>query len=193
MIYNMNELENFVSGVMDKKRFIHSIGVKDISWSLAIVHDCDMNKAVIAGIMHDYAKSLPDNIQIRECETYNLPISEYERKSPYLLHGKLGAYYSKVKFGITDEDILNAITYHTTGRPNMSTLEKIVFIADYIEPNRSSVHIPTLNHIRKLSFKDLDKAVASILSNVIRYLTDSKTLIDKTTLDAWDYYKGFIE
>lgn len=181
-------MEDWVSSLMDARRFRHALGVTDISFSLALKYSADEEKAVVAGLLHDCAKCLSDEILIAECEKYNLPISKYEKIAPYLLHSKLGAYYGKEKFQIEDEDILNAITYHTTGRPNMSTLEKIVFVADYIEPSRAV--IPNLQTIRRLSFIHLDKTVLEILQNTIRYLESTSKSIDATTLEAYNYYKN---
>lgn len=189
--YDIAKIEESVSCTMNHKRFIHTIGVRDISFSLALLNKSDEKKAVLAGLLHDCAKSLSDEALILECEKYELSISEYERRAPYLLHGKLGAYYAKNRYHIEDEDILNAINYHTTGRPNMSVLEKVVFIADYIEPGRAD--IPHLDTIRTLSFINLDKAVAAILKNTIDYLETNSKLIDTTTLDAYNYYKKYFK
>ncbi len=187
--YDIDLIEKAVSKVMNERRFIHTLGVKDMCFSLALVHECDEEKAIVAGLLHDCAKCLSDDVLLRECEKYNITISEYERKAPFLLHAKLGAYYAKVNYHVNDTDIWNAITYHTTGRPNMSTLEKIVYVADYIEPGRKSSHIPNLKEIRKLAFVDLDKTVSAILSNTINYLNSKSNVIDTTTMDAYNYYK----
>jgi len=92
-------------------------------------------------------------------------------------------------YHVNDNDICNAITYHTTGRPNMSMLEKIVYVADYIEPGRKSARIPNLNDIRRLAFVDLDKTVSEILKNTMNYLISKSNVIDTTTMDAFNYYK----
>lgn len=187
--YNIDLMEKAISKVMDKGRFIHTLGVKDMCFSLALVHGCDEEKALVAGLLHDCAKCLSDEILLQECEKYNIIISEYERKAPFLLHAKLGAYYAKITYHVNDEDIWNAIKYHTTGRPNMSLLEKIVYVADYIEPGRKSARIPNLKDIRRLAFVDLDKAVSKILENTMNYLNSKSNVIDTTTMDAFNYYK----
>ena len=192
MAYDIKKLENSVSKLMDERRFIHTLGVKDTSFAMAIVHHYDEQQALIAGLLHDIARTLPDEKLIGDCEKFGLPISLYERKSPYLLHGKLGAYYVKTNYGILDSNILSAITYHTTGKPAMNTLEKIVFVADFIEPGRSGFGIPNMKQIRELAFTNLDKAVLEILKSTITYLETKNASIDTTTLDAYQYYVTLI-
>ena len=122
------------------------------------------------------------------CEMNNLPISEVERRNPYLLHAKAGAVLAKEKYSIENEDILNAIYYHTTGRPGMSQLEKIIFIADYMEPGRKNA--PNLAYIRKMAFDDLDKTLCKILWDTLAYLKESGGEIDPSTEITWNYYSG---
>ena len=109
-----------------------------------------------------------------------------EAENPYLLHGKVGAYIARKEFDILDEDILNAITWHTTGRPDMSLLEKIIFVADYIEPSRRP--IPELNLIRQLAFTDINQAVIKILENTLKYLNEKGNPIDDMTQKTYDSY-----
>ena len=114
------------------KRFQHTLGVEFTATALAMKHDEVLLDAQIAGLLHDCAKCLSDEKLIKICVKNHLDISEVERRNPYLLHGKAGAVMAKSEFGIEDQNILNAIQYHTTGRPGMSKLEKIIYIADYI-------------------------------------------------------------
>ena len=106
---------------------------------------------------------------------------------PFLLHAKLGAYVASSKYDIKDEEILTAITYHTTGRPGMSLLEKIVYISDYIEPMRDKA--PNLPKVRKIAFEDLDECMYEILKDTLEYLEENPKEIDSTTRDAYVYYK----
>ncbi|NLJ90097.1 MAG: HD domain-containing protein [Clostridiales bacterium] len=181
-------LQNKVREKLTTQRYIHTLGVASTSFCLALRYGADYNKANIAGLLHDYAKCMSDDVLLSKCREHNLPILEVEENNPYLLHSKLGAYYAKYELNIEDEDILNAITYHTTGRPNMSLLEKIVFVADYIEPNRSEKRNHNLQRIRKLSFSDIDLAVIDILESTLAYLGDDKSKIDTRTLDTYNYY-----
>jgi predicted HD superfamily hydrolase involved in NAD metabolism len=190
MYYDIYKIQHDLLGRLDEKRFYHSLGVQGISFALALQYGYDADKANIAGLLHDVAKCLSDQDLLSECVAYSLDISEVERKNPFLLHGKLGAYYAKLNYGINDESILSAISYHTTGKPNMSLLEKIIFTADYIEPNRSPKKIPELDDIRILAFKDLDRAVLKILENTLLYLKEANKEIDTLTVDTYEYYKN---
>ena len=107
---------------------------------------------------------------------------------PFLLHAKVGSYLAKSEYHITDQDILNAILYHTTGRPGMSRLEKIVYVADYIEPSRKQA--PHLSDIRKLAFRDLDEALFRILKDTLEYLQGIGNTVDQMTQETYDFYQA---
>jgi predicted HD superfamily hydrolase involved in NAD metabolism len=190
MDYDIWDLQNKLSKIMSAKRFYHSLGVQGMSLALAIQYGYDMDKANLAGLLHDCAKDMKDEELIKECKKYNLPVSPVENRNGFLLHGKLGAYYAQHKYGVDDSEIISSINWHTTGRPDMALLEKIVFVADYIEPNRSVKRIPELNSIRTLAFQDLDTAVSEILKNTLQYLGKKGQEIDNLTVDAYKYYKN---
>lgn len=193
MEYDVFKIQHNLSQELTEKRFYHSLGVQTTSFAMAIRYNYDVDKANLAGLIHDCAKCLQDEQLLLNCVTYNIPISEVERRNPYLLHGKLGAYYAELKYGINDTDILSAITYHTTGKVDMTLLEKIIFTADFIEPGRSAKRIPNLNEIRKLAFEDLDKAVYRILDSTLHYLKEEGQEIDNLTAQAYDFYKTIIK
>lgn len=171
----------------DKKRYEHTLGVTYTAACLAMRYDIDVERAETAGLLHDCAKCLSNDKKIKLCKMQSIEINMTEAKNPFLLHAKAGAYLAEHKYGIQDEDILNAIRYHTTGRPGMSMLEKIVFIADYIEPNRT--HTSKLPALRKLAFEDLDKALLEILKHTLLYLRGSEDEIDPMTQKTYDYYE----
>lgn len=171
---------------LDSKRFEHTIGVEFTACSLAMAHGANVKNAQLAGLLHDCAKSIPDNEKILLCEKYGLPVRDVERENPGLLHAKLGSYLAEHKYGIEEPDVLSAIESHTTGKPNMNLLEKIIFVADYIEPSRKP--IPNLDEIRSIAFKDLDKAVFEILENTLLYLGTGSKAIDPLTKQTYDFY-----
>lgn len=175
-----------IKKVQSEKRFNHTLGVSYTAASLAMKYDENIESARLAGILHDCAKHVDSAKSIDLCDKYNIKISIIERENPYLLHGKVGALIAKKKFGIVDEDILNSITYHTTGRANMSLLEKIIYVADYIEPNRPD--IPNLALIRKLAFEDIDMAIIKILENTFNHLKDNNKVIDPLSKETYDFY-----
>ncbi|MCR5633461.1 MAG: bis(5'-nucleosyl)-tetraphosphatase (symmetrical) YqeK, partial [Eubacterium sp.] len=134
----------------------------------------------------DCAKCIPTEEKLKKAKKFGLPISQSEKANPDLLHGKLGAYYAKEKYGIDDEDILSAITYHTTGKPEMSMLDKIIFVADYIEPNRKMIR--DLSEIRREAYSDIDKCVIHILKNTLEYLDGGKAVVDEMTKKTYEFY-----
>ena len=142
------EIRKKLKKKLDTARYEHTLGVAYTAACLAMRYGADIQKAEVAGLLHDCAKCIPDEEKLQKCEKHHLPISDAERKNPSLLHAKLGAYYARQKYGITDEEILGAITWHTTGKPEMTLLEEIVFIADYIEPDRDRA--PNLEEILQI-------------------------------------------
>ena len=185
---SLKKLRRAMEKIQDGKRFEHTLGVEYTAAALAMRYDCDVRKAQIAGLLHDCAKCLTDEKRLSICRKHKIPITTLEKKNPFLLHAKVGAYLARNKYGIKNQDILNAICNHTTGRQNMSTLEKIVFIADYIEPGRT--HAPNLAEIRKLAFVDLDKAFLRILKDTLDYLNDTGGDIDPMTEETWKFYNN---
>ena len=182
------KLRKAMKKVQDNKRFEHTLGVAYTAAALAMRYEEDILKAQIAGLLHDCAKCLKDEKILNICKKENMSISEIERRNPYLLHAKAGAVLAKEKYNIDDEDIINAIYNHTTGRPEMSRLEKIIFIADYMEPGRKSA--PNLALIRKMAFEDLDSTLCKILQDTLAYLKKSDCEIDPATEITWNYYSG---
>lgn len=171
---------------LDKDRFEHTLGVAYTAISLAMCYDVDLKKAETAGLLHDCAKCLDNDKKLSLCEKYNIQVNPIERKNPFLLHAKLGSFLAMKKFGVRDKDIINAILNHTTGRPDMSMLEKIVFVADYIEPNRK--HAPNLTELRKLAFEDIDLTLTRILKDTLCYLHSTDGDIDPMTQKTYEYY-----
>lgn len=186
-----SELEK-IRRAMEKElsagRYIHTLGVSYTAASLAMAHGEAMEKAMTAGILHDCAKSMHGSELVAICEKAHLNVTAVERSNPTaLLHAKAGAYLAEHKYGVTDEDILNAIRYHTTGRPDMSRLEKIIYIADYIEPGRKQ--LAELGMIRRIAFQDLDWTMEKILANTLSYLRTTDGQLDDMTVKTYNYYK----
>ncbi len=155
-------MEEQLKTLLTPERFKHSLGVMETAVELAKIHGADIEKARIAGLLHDNAKNL-DNIYER-ARDLEVELDEFEMKSPPLVHAKLGAETAKCQFYITDPEILDAIAWHTIGRKGMSLLEKIVFVADLTEPGRD---FPDAKPLRELSRKSLDLAVAECVKSTI--------------------------
>lgn len=169
------------------KRFRHSLGVADTAMCLAACHGADMLKAYTAGILHDNAKYIDYDKQIKMCDDLGMGITRIERDNPYLLHAKVGAYLAGEKFGINDLSITEAIKWHTTGKPAMNKIEMIIFIADYIEPMRHTAK--NLEDIRKTAFISLEETVFKILGDTLDLLKAKGRTIDLMTKEAYEYYK----
>ena len=174
--------------VLDPKRFEHTLGVAYTASALAMCYDVDINKAQTAGLLHDCAKCMSNEKKLSICEKHHIPVNEVERKNPFLLHAKVGSYVAMKQFNIHDQDIINAILNHTTGRPGMSQLEKIIYIADYIEPGRKQA--PNLTKLRRLAFQDLDQALLQVLGDTLHYLESINSPIDPMTQKTYEYYLG---
>lgn len=183
------ELDAEMQRILPRKRYLHTVAVAHLSAAYAAARGLDPEKALLAGILHDCAKAYTDEALLAECERCSLPVTEVEQRNGFLLHAKLGAYYAQERYFITDHEILSAIRYHTTGRPGMTDYEKIVFLADYLEPFRTQPTTPALDEIRKIAFSDLDRAVFLVLENTVSYLSAKGQEMDFTTVEAYEEYK----
>lgn len=187
---DLSKIRKAMEKAQDSKRYEHTLGVAYTASSLAMCHQVDVNNALLAGMLHDCAKSMNDEKKISFCEKHNIPITDAEMKNPSLLHAKVGGFMAMNTYKVTDIDIINAILNHTTGRPEMSDLEKIIFIADYIEPGRKQA--PNLNQIRKMAFEDLDRTMVMILGDTLEYLKSTDMVIDMITQKTYDYYAQIV-
>lgn len=185
--YNLAKIQKKLRKELDEDRYRHTLGVMYISAALAMRYGADLEKAQVAGLLHDCAKCIPNEKKIKLCEKYHIPITRVENNAPFLLHSKLGAYLAKEKYGVQDEEILQAIIWHTTGKPDMTLLEEIVFLADYIEPMRWKAE--NLAEIRHMAFIDLDQAVYMTLRDTLHYLENGSGEVDEMTWSACQYYK----
>jgi len=187
------ELDAEMAKTLPRKRYLHSVAVAHLAAAYAVSLGYNPERTLIAGILHDCAKAYSDAQLVADCDSFKIPVTEVERRNGFLLHGKLGAFYARTKYYITDEEILSAISYHTTGRPGMTDLEKIVFLADYLEPFRTQPTEPDLNEIRRIAFDDIDKAVYLALKNTLRYLQECGQETDLTTAETFKEYQAKYE
>lgn len=176
---------------LNYKRFVHTLAVAGTAASLAMCYGADVEKAEMAGLLHDCAKCIDVRKMQRLCEKAGLELSPFEKNSGSLLHSKAGSVLAEEKYGFTDPDLLNAIRHHTTGRPGMSLLEKIIFVADYIEPGRCSAR--NLPEIRRMAFEDIDEALLKILYDTLVYLNSTGNPVDPMTQMTYEYYRRLDE
>ncbi len=172
---------------LDPMRYEHSLSVSFTCAALAMRYGYDIDKAELAGLMHDCAKRYTDNELIARCEKHGIPLTEDELKAPAVIHAKYGTWMAEHKFGIRDKEILSAIGCHTTGKPGMGILDKILYIADYIEPRRDKAS--NLPQMRYLAFQDLDRAMYEILAGTLEYLKKKGSSEDPMTRQAFAYFE----
>ncbi|MDX5476012.1 MAG: bis(5'-nucleosyl)-tetraphosphatase (symmetrical) YqeK [Bacillaceae bacterium] len=180
---NKEKALSIVKEALTEKRYIHTIGVMETSVKLAKKYGADEKKAETAAIFHDYAKFRPKEEMKQIIIDQNMPHDLLEHNDE-LWHAPVGAYLVEKEVGISDKEILDAIKWHTSGRINMSKLEKIVFLADYIEPGRD---FPGVEEVRSMAEVDLNKAVAQSLRNTIKFLLERNQLVYPDTLHSYNY------
>ncbi|WP_338954602.1 bis(5'-nucleosyl)-tetraphosphatase (symmetrical) YqeK [Fusobacterium nucleatum] len=168
MKYNFNELKEIVKSKMSLKRFIHTLGVVEMSEKLAKIYNANIEKCKVAALLHDICKEMNMEYIKNICKNNFInELSEEDLENNEILHGFAGAYYVKNELGINDKEILNAIKYHTVGAKDMTLLEKIVYIADAIEYGRN---YPSVVEIREETFKNLDKGILMEIEHKEEYL-----------------------
>lgn len=187
----IEELREELRLKLSPKRYEHTLSVSYICIALAMRYGYDLEKAELAGLLHDCAKRYSDEETISRCRRHGLELTEDELAAPKVIHAKLGAYMAREKYGVTDREITDAILYHTTGRCNMTLLDKIVYVADYIEPRRYEA--PGLERLRQLAFLDLDEAMVMMMKGTLDYLKEKGGHVNSVTEAAYEYYKGFRE
>ena len=178
-----------IKSVLEPNRYWHSVSVALTSAHLAEIYNCDMQKCIIAGLLHDYAKNKTYEEIISECKSLNMNLSDEDIKSKGVVHGFLSAELSRIKFGIED-DIYDAIYYHTCGKENMPLLNKIIYISDFIEPLRPFSN--RVEHIRKLAYIDIDYAIVLACEMTINHLKNTNAFIHSNSIKTLEYYKEII-
>ena len=168
MKYNFKELKEIVKSKMSLKRFTHTLGVVEMSEKLAKTYNADIEKCIVAALLHDICKEMDMEYIKNICkDNFMNELSEEDLENNEILHGFAGAYYVKNELGINDKEILSAIKYHTVGAENMTSVEKIVYIADAIEYGRN---YPSVVKIREETFKNLDRGILMEIEHKEKYL-----------------------
>lgn len=180
MGYSREQLIEAVSSQMPEKRWIHTQGVMDTAVKLAEQYGANPEKADLAAILHDVAKYWPV-LQLKEVLVENGLQGDLLEHDKQLWHAEVGAFVAQRDYGITDQEVLDAIRYHTSGRVGMTLLDKVVCLADYIEPGRD---FPGVNNIRELANHSLEGALAAGFDSTISFLISRKQIIYPLTLLA---------
>ncbi|RQD70612.1 MAG: HD domain-containing protein [Tindallia sp. MSAO_Bac2] len=177
----IDQIRQEVKNKTTQKRYQHIEGVVQSAIWLAERYGADVNSAEIAALLHDYAKNNSREYLMEYIEKHNLELDPILQHAHQLVHGKAAAKMAEEEFGVVDTDILRAIESHTTGRPGMSKLEQIIYLADFIEPGRDYAAV---SNLRKLAEENLEKAVFTALNNTMIYVLRTKKLLHPSTLEC---------
>lgn len=180
---SIEKMKQLLEQALAPKRYKHSMNVYKTALEMAESYKLPQEKIAVAALLHDCGREVPTKESVAKAESLKIAVDDIERHQPILLHAKLGVYYAKQKYGVTDGEILDGILYHTTGMAKMSVLAKIVFLADMIEPGRD---FPGVDDLRKLAFKNLDKAMLKAYSNTMLYLIEGGQLIHPHCIDGYN-------
>lgn len=162
-----SEIQAYIREKLKADRYRHSIGVMETARDLALHYGEDADKAELAGLLHDCGKQRAPLDSLHLLEAIGYVPNEVERFDPSLLHGHVGAILARERFHIEDGAILSAIACHTTGKAGMTRLDKIIYIADYIEPNREGEWVPP---IRALAYQDLDRCIIRCADSTMTFV-----------------------
>lgn len=181
---DIEQIQRKVKNNLSEKRYLHTVRVAKLAKELALTYGAQIDAVEKAALMHDYLKETPNNELKQIIETAKVPqaiLSEH----PILWHGPAVAAIAETEFGITNESIIQAVRYHTTGRPQMDLIEEIIFIADYMEPARS---FPGIEHVRHAAKESLEQAILLALTNTIIHLIKQGGSIHPMTFLAYNAY-----
>lgn len=176
----MEALEPIVISLLNPNRVRHVLGCRDTAVALAKRWSADVNDAARAGILHDITKAIDGPLQLTLCDAYGKLLDDFSKRYPRTLHALTGSMVAQRIFG-ENENVVSAIEFHTTGRTNMSLLEKIIYVADYMEPNRD---FPGVEQLRELAFTDLDAALKLGLEMTLEHLKEQGAEVSPASRDA---------
>lgn len=177
----IERIRDHLKKYQEKGRYQHTLGVVKAASSLARCYGVSEEKAKLAALLHDYAKDFTEQELKNYIDAHKIKVDQSLYETYQLLHGVVGAYIAEAKYQIEDPEILLAIRYHTTGRPNMTPLEKIIYLSDFIEENRN---YPEVQRLRELAYKNLDRAMLQGFNNTIKYLIATDKVLHCNTVEA---------
>ncbi|MCP5513921.1 MAG: bis(5'-nucleosyl)-tetraphosphatase (symmetrical) YqeK [Spirochaetales bacterium] len=176
----LNQIDSYLKENLSEKRYRHSVSTAVTAEQLCRIFSIDSRKGYLAGLLHDIAREL----DIEQLTSLSLKdggaIRDSEKKHPVLLHGRAGAEMVKELFKITDAEILDAVSHHTTGNKGMSSLAKVIFIADYIEPYRAHI---TQEYLSSLKGKSLDSMLKIVLNSILEYIREESLMVSEISLE----------
>lgn len=189
LAFSREELLEKIAAAMSEKRFKHVLGVEQAALELAEQYGCDQTKASLVALLHDYAKECPDTVFLELIDQYGLD-SDLKNWGNNIWHGVVGRYKIAADFGLIDEAILSAIEVHTVGSAAMSLLDKVLYVADYIEPGRD---FPGVEEARAIAKQDLEKAVAFATARTVAHLAQKGIPIYPQTIETYNAYVKYLK
>ena len=183
------ELKNAVIGLLKERRVPHVLGCAETAVQLAKIWGADPQDAYRAGLLHDVTKALDGEQQLALCRGLNLPMDEFSQENPKTLHAHTGAMVAQRIFG-ENSAVVSAIDSHTTGKAGMSMLEKIIYVADYMEPNRK---FPGVEELRQAAFSDINRAMEMGLEMTLDLLKKEGKVISAASQEALYDIKRYLE
>jgi len=190
MDLTVDELKNRLQARLSAKRFQHSVNTAEVARKLALQYGADAEKAYLAGLLHDYAKGIPAAELWKIASSQGLVQDEIEKEIPDILHASVGAYLLAQELNIKDDELLQAVRYHTLGAMEMTLLDKIIYVADLIEPGRD---FPELQKLYCLAFKDIDQALLMCMESTIKYCLESQRLIHPLSIKSRNHYLQMVK
>lgn len=182
---SMDALERVATGLLKPNRVAHVLGCRDTAAELARQYGENETDAARAGLLHDVTKALDGPLQLTLCSEYGILLSKFSQENPKTLHALTGSLVAEQIFG-ENEAVVSAIRYHTTGRPRMTRLEQILYLADYIEPNRN---FPGVDALRAAAHRSLDEGMLMGLEMTLAQLREQKRQISPNSIDAARYLR----
>ena len=183
-MWGLEEIRDYLKNNLKPARYGHTLGVVNTAIKLAEIYGEDKNKAEIAALCHDVAKNMSNEELKKVIDNENIALSIDEENTQELWHSIIGPVIAKKVFGIEDEEVLSAMRWHTTGKENMTNLEKIIYLADLIEPSRK---FDGVDEIREIAYKDLDLAMLKALTHTTIYLLTKGCAVDINSVKSRNY------
>lgn len=177
------EYDMLLRSKLDDYRYIHSLGVAKSAKELAALYGADEEKAYTAGLLHDVMKNASPDEQLQIMEKADIILSPCEKLNQKLWHAIAGAAFLKTELNITDEEIISAVRWHTTGKAGMTTLEKTVYLADFISEDRT---YPDVDEVRRLAHINLERAIVYTQKYCIQKLLSQNMIIDPSSVECYN-------
>ncbi len=189
-MFDRQEIIDIIQGRLSKKRFQHSLQVAQVAAQMARQFGLDEEKAYLTGLLHDYAKGMSSEELLSIATEHNMIEDEVDREIPDLLHAPVGAWLLRQELGLADEEMLQAVTHHTTGALHMSELDKIIYLADMVEPDRD---YPGLERLKCLALRDLNRGMLCGLESTIQYCLEQGRILHPRTIAVRNYFLKLVK